>query len=70
MFNERHFAYSNVRNYICAQIAFTKEKIANGLHIKELENEYLDDRKEELETYQKILNLLSDNKKKLTAKES
>ncbi|MBO7731185.1 MAG: hypothetical protein J6S67_01480 [Methanobrevibacter sp.] len=70
MFHASNFAYGNIKNYICSQIAFTKEKIANCKYAEDLENDdFLEDRKEELETYKKILNLLTDNRKKLTARE-
>ena len=69
MFTPKHFAYSNIRNLICAQIAYTKEKIAIANYDKSEEHEYLQDRKEELECYKQILNILTDNKKKLTARE-
>lgn len=69
MFTPSHFAYSNVRNFVCAQIAYTKEKIASCEYNKALEFDYLQDRKEELECYNNILNILTDNKKKLTARE-
>ena len=69
MFTPAHFSYSNVRNFVCAQIAYTKEKIASWEYNKELEYDYLQDRKEELDCYIKILNILTDNKKKLTARE-
>lgn len=72
MFTPSHFAYLNVRNFVCAQIAFTKEKISQQVSVctYAFENDpYLEDRKEELETYKKILNLLTDNKMKLQARE-
>ena len=59
----RKMAYQNVRNYICSQIAYTKEKLS--WYSDEEVSDYADDRKEELIAYKKILNILTDNQSKI-----
>ena len=59
----RKMAYQNVRNYICSQIAYTKENLS--WYSDEEVSDYADDRKEELIAYKKILNILTDNQSKI-----
>lgn len=59
----RKYAYVNAKNYINAQIAYTKEKIQDFSNVQD--TDYIDDRQEELKAYKIMLNLLSDNMKKI-----
>ena len=59
----RKVAYQTVRNYICSQIAYTKEKIS--WYSDDEISDYVDDRKEELKAYQKMLQILTDNQAKI-----
>ena len=60
---ERKYAYINVKNYINAQIAYTKEKIKEAESYNQCV--FALDKKDELEAYLTMLNLLSDNMKKI-----
>lgn len=59
----RKVAYQSTRNFLCAQIAYTKEKIS--WYNENEKSDYLDDRKEELKAYQIMLLILTENQKKI-----
>lgn len=59
----RKYAYINAKNYINGQIAYTKEKIQQLSN--SLATDYLEDLQEELQAYKTMLNVLSDNMKKI-----
>lgn len=62
MFTPKHYAYAQVRNYICAQIAYTKEKITTAQFDEILNADYIEERKAEIDAYKNMLNLLSNKK--------
>ena len=59
----RQVAYHSTKNFICAQIAYTKEKLS--WYGDDKISDYADDRREELKAYNKILEILTENQKKI-----
>ena len=58
----KHYAYAQVRNYICAQIAFSREKLESAQFDKILNADYIKDRQAEIEAYRNMLIVLSSEK--------
>ena len=61
MFNAKRFAYAQVRNYICSQIAYEIQKLNDAKFDEVLNADYI----EELEAYKTMLNVLSNEKDRI-----
>ena len=59
MFSVKKYAYVNVRNYVCAQIAIEKERLNSAMYDKNDNAEYIEDRYDAIATYNAFLNVMS-----------
>ena len=59
----RKMAYQTVRNFICAQCAYSREKLS--FYSDDEISDYADDKKEELKAYKAMLEILTENYKRI-----